>query len=60
MQISLELLLAHSLRVVGAIRITLKRAEVQRLIPWRLIEHVEEGHVDSKHVEDVSQHLECT
>ena len=60
MLISLELLLAHSLRVLGAIRIALKKVEVQRLIPWTLIEHVKEGHVDSKHVDDLFQHLECT
>ena len=62
MLISLELLLAHSSRVLGAVRIALaiERAEVRRPIPRTSIERVEEGRVDSKHVDDLSQHLECT
>ena len=58
--ISLELLLAHSSRVLRAVRIALERAEVRRPIPRRSIQRVEEGRVDSKHVEDLSRHLECT
>ena len=60
MLISLELELAHSSSVLGAIRIALERAEVLRPIPRTSIERAEEGRVDSKHVEDVFQHLECT
>ena len=37
-----------------------ERAEVRRLIPRTSIQRVEEGRVNSKHVEDLSQHLECT
>ena len=58
--ISLELELAHSSRVLGAVRIALKRAEVRMPIPRTSIQRVEEGRVDSKHVEDLSQHLTCT
>ena len=45
-----ELLLAHSLRVLRAVRIALERAEVRRLIPRTSIQRVEEGRVDSKHM----------
>ena len=37
-----------------------ERAEVRRSIPRTSIQRAEEGRVDSKHVEDLSQHLECT
>ena len=59
MPICLELRLAHQSEVIGAVRIALERAEVQRWIPRTLIERVEEGLVDSKQyrVEDLSQHL---
>ena len=50
-----ELELAHSSTVLGAVRIALERALVRRPI-----QRVEEGRADSKHVEDFSQHLECT
>ena len=40
--------------------IALERAEVRRPIPRRSIQRVEEGRVDSKHVDDLFQHLECT
>ena len=62
MLISLELELAHSSRVLGAVRIALKRAELEvwRPIPRTSIQRVEEGRVDSEHVEDLSQHPECT
>ena len=60
MLISLELLLAHSLRVLRAVRIALKRTKVRMPIPRTSIERVDEGRVDSKHVEDLSRHLECT
>ena len=46
--------------VLGAVRIALERAEVRRSIPRTSIQRVEEGRVDSKHVEDLSQHLTCT
>ena len=58
--ISLEPWLAHSLKVLGAVRIALERAEVRRSIPRTSIQRVEEGCVDSKHVEDLVQHLTCT
>ena len=58
--ISLEPWHAHLPRVLEAVRIALKRAEVRRLIPRTLIQRVEEGRVDSKHVEDLSRHLTCT
>ena len=60
--ISLELRLAHLPEVLGAVRIALERAEVRRSIPRARmsIQRVEEGRVDSKHVEDWSQHLTCT
>ena len=58
--ISLELQLAHSSRVLGAVRIALERAEVRRPIPRTSIWRVEEGRADSKHADDLFQHLECT
>ena len=58
--ISLEPQHAHLPRVLRAVRIALERAEVQRLIPWMSIQCVKEGHVNSKHVEDMSSHLACT
>ena len=58
--ISLEPWHAHPSRVLGAVRIALKRVEVRRSIPRTSIQRVEEGRVDRKHVEDLSQHLECT
>ena len=60
--ISLKPRLANLSKALGAIRIALKRVEVQRSIPWTSTEHVEEGRVDNKqcHVEDLSQHLRCT
>ena len=62
MLISLGTRLAHLSRVVGAVRIALKRVEVQRSIPWTSIQHGLEGRVDNKHAaaEDLSQHLTCT
>ena len=64
MLITLEPWHAHSSRsrVVGAVRIPLERsrAEVWRPIPRTSIQRAEEGLVDSKHVEGLSQHLECT
>ena len=60
MLISLELRLAHLSEVLGAVRIALERAEVRRSILRTSIQRVEEGRVDSKHVNDLSQHLECT
>ena len=60
MLISLEPWHAHSSRVLGAVRIALERAEVRRPIPQTSIQRAEEGRVDSKHVEDLSQHLTCT
>ena len=60
MLFSLEPWHAHLPEVLGAVRIALERAEVRRSIPRTLIERAEEGRVDSKHVEDVSQHLTCT
>ena len=60
MIISLELELAHLAEVLGAVRIALERAEVRRSISWTSIHRVDEGRVDSKHVKDLSQHLECT
>ena len=58
--ISLELELAHSSRVLGAVRIALERAEVRRPIPRTSVQRVEESRVDSKHVKGLSRHLECT
>ena len=58
--IRVERELAHPSRVLGAVRIPLKRAEVQRPIPWTSIQCAEEVRVDSKHVDDLSQHVECT
>ena len=60
--ISLEPWHAHLPRVLGAVRIALKRAKVWRPIPRTSIQRVEEGCVDSKqyHAEDLSQHLTCT
>ena len=62
MLISLELELAHSSRVLGAVRIARERAaaEVRRPIPRTSVQRAEEGRADRKHVEDLSQHLECT
>ena len=60
MLISLEPWHAHLLRVLGAVRIALERAEVRRPIPRTSIQRVEKGRVDSKHVDDLSQHLTCT
>ena len=60
MLISLEPWHAHLPRVLGAVRIALERAEVQRPIPWTSIQRVKEGRVDSKRVKGVFQHLECT
>ena len=59
MLISVELELAHSSRVLGAVRVALERAEVRRPIPspWTSIQRAEEGRVDSKHVGDLLQHL---
>ena len=57
---SLEPWDAHLSRVLGAVRIALERAEVRRPIPRTSIQRVEEGRVDRKHVEELSQHLECT
>ena len=59
MLISLEPWHAYLLRVLGAVRIALERAEVRRPIPRTSIQRVEEGRVDSKHVDDLSQHLTC-
>ena len=60
--ISLEPLHAHSLTVLGAVRIALERVEVQRSIPRTSIQRVEECRVDgySKHGKDLSQHLTYT
>ena len=62
--IGLELLHAHLSRGAGAVRIALERAEVRRPIPrtsiQRVEDMVEEGRVDSKHVEGLSPHLTCT
>ena len=58
--ISLEPWHAHSSGVVGAVKIALERTEVRRPIPRTLIERAEEGSVDRKHVEDLSQYLTCT
>ena len=58
--ISLKPWHAQSSRVIGAVRIALERAEVQKPIPRTSIERVEEGCVDSKDAEDLSQHLTCT
>ena len=60
MLISLEQRLAHLSKVVGAVRITLKRAEAQGSIPWTSILCAKGGYVDIKHVKDLSQHLTCT
>ena len=58
--ISLEPWHTHLLRVLGAVRIALERAEVKRLIPWMSIQHAKEGCADSKHAEDLPLHLTCT
>ena len=58
--ISLEPWHAHSSTVLGVVRIALERADVRRPIPRTSIQRVEEGRVDSKHVDDLSQHLICT
>ena len=50
---------AHLPRVAGAVRIALERAEARRSIPRTSIRRAEESRTDSKHVEDLSQHLEC-
>ena len=62
MLVGLEPWHVHSSRVLGAVRIALERAEVRRPIPRTSIQRarVEEGRIDGKHVEDLSQHLECT
>ena len=61
MLISLELRPAHRSEVAGAVRIALQRAEVWRSIPQTSIStDAEEGRADSKHAEDLSQHLTCT
>ena len=64
MLLSLELELAHSSRVLGAVRIALERAEVRRPIPRTSIniQRAEEGRADSKHVDGLSERtrLECT
>ena len=57
---SLEPWISHLSRVAGAVRIARERAEVQKPIPRTSIQRVEEGRVDSKCVEDLSQHLTCT
>ena len=58
--ISLEPWDAHLSRVLRAVRIALERAEVRRPIPRTSIQRAEEGRADSKHAEELSQHLECT
>ena len=60
MLVSLGARLAYLSRVVGAVRIALERAEVRRSIPPTSVQRVEEGRVDSKHGEGLSQHLTCT
>ena len=54
MILNLGLSLAHSIlrEVLGAVRIALKRADVWRSIPQMPIECVEDGCVNTKHVED--------
>ena len=58
--LSLGTRLTRLSEVLGAAMIALKRAEVQRPIPWTSTERGKEGRVDSKHVEDLSQHRTCT
>ena len=55
---------AHLPRALGAVRIALEssRSEVRRSIPRARtpILRAEEGRADSRHVEDLPQHPECT
>ena len=59
-RISLERRLANPSEVLGAARIALERAKVQRPIPRTSVGRVEEGRADSKHAEDLPRHLPCT